>query len=164
MADWSSAKWLPIAHTVVTVVLFVIVAVLIVLLLSGVIEVRRRSTGAAPEEGQFHRVGGPKARLVVMRGLRPNSEYRIFEGRNIIGRADEQPVDIDLQAQEPEDRVWSSRQHAAITCAGDSMVIEDLNTANGTYVNGTRVPPGEKRVLREGDIIQIGEVQIKVLP
>lgn len=104
-----------------------------------------------------------KARLLVVRGLRPNWEYPIYEGRNILGRADELPVDIDLDPQEPADRVWSSRQHAAITCEAGAMVIEDLNSANGTYVNRKRVPPGEKRPLRKEDIIQIGEVHIKVL-
>jgi hypothetical protein len=104
-----------------------------------------------------------KSRLVVVRGLRPKWEYPIFEGRNIIGRADQQPVEIDLQPQEPEDRVWSSRQHAAITCTAGVMVIEDLNSSNGTYVNRTRVPPGEKRALAKDDMIQIGEVQIRVL-
>jgi FHA domain len=104
-----------------------------------------------------------KARLVIVRGLRPKWEYPIFEGRNIIGRADEQPVEIDLQPQEPEDRIWSSRQHAVITCTAGAMVIEDLNSTNGTYVNRKRVPPGEKLALAKDDIIQIGEVQMQVL-
>jgi pSer/pThr/pTyr-binding forkhead associated (FHA) protein len=43
------------------------------------------------------------------------------------------------------------------------LTIEDLGSTNGTYVNRNRVPPREKRPLRDGDIIQIGEVQIKVL-
>src|SRR5262245_44185142 len=76
-----------------------------------------------------------KARLLVVRGLRPNWEYPIYEGRNILGRPDAQPVDIDLEPQEPENRVWSSRQHAAITCNAGTMVIEDLKSANGTFVN-----------------------------
>ena len=72
-------------------------------------------------------------------------------------------MDIDLQPQEPEERIWSSGQHAEITYDGVSMAIEDLNTPNGTYVNGTIVSPGTKRPLKSGDIIQIGEVQLKVL-
>jgi pSer/pThr/pTyr-binding forkhead associated (FHA) protein len=43
------------------------------------------------------------------------------------------------------------------------MLIEDLHSANGTYVDQHRVPPGEKRPLRMGDIIQVGAVQLKVL-
>jgi len=104
-----------------------------------------------------------KARLVVVRGLRPNWEYPVYEGRNILGRADEQPVDIDLQPQEPEARIWSSRQHAVIICKSGAMVIEDLKSASGTYVNRKRVPPGEQCPLRKDDIIQIGEVHIRVL-
>jgi hypothetical protein len=122
-------------------------------------EIARKSANAGNADIQIAKA---KARLVVIRGLRPNWEYPIAEGRNILGRADEQPVDIDLQPQEPEERVWSSRQHAAITRTAGAMVVEDLNSANGTYVNRKRVPPGEKRALAKDDIIQIGAVQLRV--
>lgn len=102
------------------------------------------------------------AKLQVTRGLQPKREYLLFSGRNIIGRGDQQPVQVDLQSQEPNNRVWSSRQHACITCQGHELFIEDLVTANGTYVNRRRVPPGERRRLRQGDVIQIGEVQLKL--
>jgi len=155
-------KALQIAHAVFTLVLLAGIAVFAALLVVGVIEVRRPSPVAAPEAGQAAKFPGAKARLVVLRGLRPNWEYPLYEGRNVIGRADEQPVDIDLQPQEPEDRIWSSRQHAAITWQNGTMVIEDLNTANGRYVNQSRVPPGERRALKDGDIIQVGAVQLSV--
>ncbi len=106
-------------------VLSVAVTVFVVLWLMGVIGVRMRSTASVSRPDKRVPVAGVKARLIVLRvGLRPNWEYRIFQGRNVIGRADQQPVDIDLQPQEPGAR-WSSRQHAAITCDGGSMVIED---------------------------------------
>jgi len=104
-----------------------------------------------------------RATLKVVRGSWPDIVYPIFEGANFVGRADEQPVDVDLSIQEPPDRVWCSLQHALITCGEGGLDIEDLNTANGTYVNRTRVPPGERRALRAGDIIQIGQVQLKVV-
>lgn len=125
-------------------------------------EISRSRSGVVQKSAE-ESLPKPKARLLVMRGLRPNWVYPVYEGQNILGRADDQPVDIDLQPQEPEDRIWSSRQHAAITAKGDAMVIEDLNSANGTYVNRKRVPPGEKRPLQKDDVIQIGEVQIRVL-
>jgi predicted component of type VI protein secretion system len=101
--------------------------------------------------------------LVVIRGAKTGAEYPIFEGQKVIGRADQKPVEIDLQVQESPDRIWSSRQHAVIICENGSLVIEDLNSSNGTYVNRSRVPPGKKQELKANDVIQIGEVQLKVL-
>ena len=100
---------------------------------------------------------------MVLRGQKRNAEYPIYGGQNFIGRADEKPVDIDLEEQEPPDRIWCSRQHACISYEDNQLVIEDLNSANGTYVNRTRVYPGQKRPLGVNDVIQIGTVQLKVL-
>jgi pSer/pThr/pTyr-binding forkhead associated (FHA) protein len=99
----------------------------------------------------------------VLRGQKRNVEYPIYDGLNFIGRADDKPVDIDLEDQEPPDRVWCSRQHACISFEADQLTIEDLNSANGTYVNRARIYPGQKRSLAVSDIIQIGNVQLKVL-
>jgi hypothetical protein len=156
-------KWYHITHLTLTLLLSVTVTVFVALLATGVLEVRKRSADSTPEPNTNIPVGGPKARLLVLRGLRPGLEYRLFEGRNVIGRADQQPVDVDLQPQESEDRIWSSRQHAAITYDRGSIVIEDLNSSNGTYVNRNIVRPGTKQSLKAGDVIQIGEVQLKVL-
>jgi pSer/pThr/pTyr-binding forkhead associated (FHA) protein len=145
-----------LAHAVLTTILLSGWLVFGVLILAGRIEIRQPTDTAA-------QIPRDKARLIIVRGLRPGWEYAIYEGLNVIGRADEQPVDIDLQPQEPDDRVWSSRQHAAITCQDGVMVIEDLSSSNGTYVNRQRVPPGDKRPLQKDDVIQIGEVHIKVL-
>jgi hypothetical protein len=103
-----------------------------------------------------------KPRLVVLRGLKINVEYPIYEGNNFIGRADEKPVDIDLDDQEPPDRVWSSRQHCLVIYENGELNLEDLNSANGTFVNRTRVYPGQKRPLAVNDVIQVGTVQMKL--
>jgi hypothetical protein len=105
---------------------------------------------------------GAKPKLVVLRGQRVNAEYQIYDGDNYIGRADDKPVDVDLEDQEPPDRIWSSRQHALISFEGGQLTIEDLNSLNGTFVNRTRVPPGQRRPLQVNDVIQIGTVQMKV--
>ncbi len=105
---------------------------------------------------------GAQPRLVVLRGLKINVEYPIYEGQNYIGRADEKPVDIDLDDQEPPDRVWSSRQHALIIYENGELSLEDLNSANGTFVNRTRVYPGQKRNLVPNDVVQVGTVQMKL--
>jgi hypothetical protein len=102
--------------------------------------------------------------LVVLRGLKIGIKYPLYTGDNYIGRADEMPVDIDLDDQEPPDRVWSSRQHALLKCMDGKFVIEDLNSANGTFVNRKRVVPGTKANLQFNDVIQIGTVQMKLVP
>jgi hypothetical protein len=106
---------------------------------------------------------GSQPRLLVLRGQKRNVEYPVYEGLNFIGRADEKPVDIDLEDQEPPERVWCSRQHACISFENNELCLEDLNSANGTYVNRTRIYPGQKRPLAVNDIIQIGNVQMKVV-
>src|SRR5438105_2640342 len=105
---------------------------------------------------------GAQPKLVVIRGQKINQEFPVYPDLNFIGRADEKPVDIDLEDQEPPDRVWCSRQHALITFEDGMLTIEDLNSANGTYVNRARVYPGQKRQLNVNDVIQIGNVQMKV--
>jgi eukaryotic-like serine/threonine-protein kinase len=46
-----------------------------------------------------------------------------------------------------------SRRHARITLSGTSYVLEDLKSANGTYVNNTRV---ERAKLKPGDVVRFG--------
>ena len=46
-----------------------------------------------------------------------------------------------------------SRRHARITMNGGSCTLEDLKSANGTYVNNTRV---DRAVLKPGDVVRFG--------
>ncbi len=117
---------------------------------------------SVPQGDSYRLPPGAQPKLVVLRGIKINVEYPIYEGLNFIGRADEKPVDVDLEEQEPPDRIWSSRQHACINYENGTMVIEDLNSSNGTFVNRTRLYPGQKRTLKPNDVIQIGTVQVKV--
>ena len=106
---------------------------------------------------------GAEPRLLVLRGQKRNVEYPLYEGHNFIGRADEKPVDIDLEDQEPPDRVWSSRQHALISLENGQLTIEDLNSSNGTFVNRSKIYPAQPVPLKPNDVIQIGTVQLKVV-
>jgi hypothetical protein len=117
---------------------------------------------AAPTPDVAKLPADAKPKLVVLRGQRINVEYPLYEGLNFIGRSDEKPVDIDLDDQEPPDKVWCSRQHALINFEDGTLMIEDLNSANGTFVNRTRVYSGQKRQLNVNDVIQIGTVHLKV--
>ena len=50
-----------------------------------------------------------------------------------------------------------SRQHARITLVGEEYRLEDLESTNGTFVNGVRV---SRCILRNNDQIHIGEAKI----
>jgi FHA domain len=117
-----------------------------------------------PAGAQVPIPAGAQIKLVVQRGLKVGEEYNLFAGENFIGRADEKPVDVDLTFQEPEDRVWCSRQHALIVYddATGMLTIEDLNSSNGTFVNRTRVYPGQPCQLYAGNTIQIGTVHMRI--
>ncbi len=104
-----------------------------------------------------------QAKLVVIRGQQINQEYPIYPGRNMIGRFADRPVDIDIGVQESDGQIWSSRQHAVITFDKNTLIIEDLNSLNGTWINGTKLLAGTKRPMRPNDVIQIGKVQIRLV-
>lgn len=53
----------------------------------------------------------------------------------------------------------ASRKHARLVAAPEGLTIEDLGSANGTFVNGTRQ---QRTVLRERDIVTIGNVDFVV--
>lgn len=53
-----------------------------------------------------------------------------------------------------------SRIHARISKSGDDYFLEDLNATNGTFKNGLRLKPYEKRKLMEEDEITLGKVTI----
>jgi hypothetical protein len=51
---------------------------------------------------------------------------------------------------------YVSRRHAEIIRVGDGWGIRDLNSANGTKVNGVQLQGAEVRILKPEDVIEIG--------
>lgn len=80
-----------------------------------------------------------------------------------IGRAD--PVtgilpDVDLTAVDTNRSV--SRRHAKIIRSGEEyMVLEEVGTVNGTFVNEQRIPTGVPVTIHNGDLIKIGLLAMK---
>jgi hypothetical protein len=91
-------------------------------------------------------LGVPKLRVRSAAGLKAGSAYDLSEGA-LLGRGDQ--ADIQL-----EDGFASSR-HARLVPQGDVMVLEDLGSTNGTYLNGE--PLQGPRPLHAGDSIRIGD-------
>lgn len=53
-----------------------------------------------------------------------------------------------------------SRMHARISKEEGDAYLEDLNSTNGTYKNGIRLQPYEKKKLEPGDEIKVGKVEL----
>lgn len=77
------------------------------------------------------------------------AERELTPGRFIIGRT----TDNDLQI----DSKYISRHHAQIITTVHSCVLEDLNSTNGIHVRSKRV---RRRMLNDGDVVQIGQHEI----
>jgi pSer/pThr/pTyr-binding forkhead associated (FHA) protein len=84
--------------------------------------------------------------------ITPNGDFELNTGSLLIGRLPE--CDVLL----PDNLV--SRMHARLSVQADSVVVEDLHSTNGVYVNGMRV--GHSTVLREGDRILLGTTEISL--
>jgi ribosomal protein L40E len=73
-----------------------------------------------------------------------------------IGKPNERvPPDIDVSGFPHSEVV--SRVHSDIRVEGDSYFIEDVGSANGTYVNNLPLAPGNRHRLRPGDRIALGK-------
>jgi len=53
-----------------------------------------------------------------------------------------------------------SRRHAEFSISGDDIVVRDLGSRNGIYINGTRVAEG---TLQSGDVVRVGHLQMQYL-
>ena len=77
-------------------------------------------------------------------------------GEEIIGRGKKSSVQI-------EEDTCMSRTHFCLTVHGKGqLTIRDLDSSNGTFVNGTRVISPQP--LEDGDLIKAGQTEILVLP
>ena len=86
-----------------------------------------------------------KASLVIKKGGFPGMAYDLSSPETLIGR--NPTTDLTLVDG------GISREHAVISFENGVFSIEDLQSTNGTKVNGTRIRSTE---LHDGDEIQIG--------
>jgi len=82
-----------------------------------------------------------------------------------LGRSAEgQPIipDVDLT---PHNAYANgvSRLHAVLKLIQDHIVIMDLGSSNGTYLNGNRLQPYIETTVAHGDVIYLGKLKIQVL-
>ena len=82
-----------------------------------------------------------------------------------LGRLSEgQPImpDIDLTPYQAY-ASGVSRLHAVVKRDANRVLVMDLGSSNGTYVNGRRINPHVEESLSHGDIVALGKLKIQVL-
>lgn len=87
--------------------------------------------------------------LAVMRGPDAGSRYLLSVGVTTLGRHPDNDIFLD--------DVTVSRRQAEITATGCTFTLCDLDSLNGTYLNGERA---EEAVLHSGDELQIGKFRL----
>jgi len=94
-------------------------------------------------------------RLVVQRSpsLEEGDEFPLNSAPVTVGRGGQN--DLVLAGDE-----FASARHARIEARGDGVWVQDLDSTNGTYVNGSRVAGAQR--LGAGDILRVGETDLLV--
>jgi len=77
-------------------------------------------------------------------------EVQITKDRTTLGRRPYNDIVIDNLAV--------SGEHAVLQMEGGDVYLEDLNSTNGTYVNGKAA---KKQLLQDGDTVEVGKYKIK---
>ena len=54
-----------------------------------------------------------------------------------------------------------SRIHARLEATAEGVGVQDLNSRNGTLVNGEKLSPHESVALQEGDVVQFGRERFR---
>src|SRR5512132_2132106 len=99
------------------------------------------------------------AKLVVAGTTELDASFVLQKDNNLVGRTDPHSnvfPEIDLSRFDPETKV--SRRHARIWREGETFLVEDLGSVNGTVINDSvRLAPRQPRVLDSGDKLRLGE-------
>ena len=85
--------------------------------------------------------------LTMRSGPTPGKTFPLEEQEMLLGR----DLANDISISDPE----VSRRHARFLMQEDNVIIEDLGSTNGTFLNGQRIASPQQ--LRVGDVITLGE-------
>lgn len=105
----------------------------------------RTPAGSTPEDKSLWALQGLSSAL-------SNRRYSVTGTQAVVGRAT--TCDISLGV------AHLSRQHARLTLQSDGLLVEDLGSSNGTFVNGQRV---ERAVLKSGDELRFDTLRFRVV-
>lgn len=89
------------------------------------------------------------ASVTVIFGGKEEKTYQLDKSRLVVGREPKCEIQID--------NLGISREHCAFSQRGEAYLIQDLNSSNGTYVNGKKIT---EHFLNNDDEIIIGKYKL----
>ena len=89
-------------------------------------------------------------KLRVQSGSHAGKEIEVNEDKFLIGRSD------SCQLRPKSESV--SRKHCILAVKDGRLLVQDLKSRNGTFVNEKRLPPDKAKVLKDGDILRVGKL------
>ena len=115
--------------------------------MKGFDDVHPQVTVDIPEEGMM------QVKLKILHGINSGREIVVVAPEFVVGRQ----VIRDLCPNS----AFVSRRHCNIVVRDDQVTVLDLQSKNGTFVNGELEK--DERVLEMGDVLRIGHVEFEVL-
>jgi pSer/pThr/pTyr-binding forkhead associated (FHA) protein len=91
------------------------------------------------------------AKLVVLSEGLTGRSYELKVDKTTIGRLDDNAFQIAEQSV--------SSHHCEVLLKGSDVVIKDLNSTNGTFINGEKV---SEQVLKPGQVLRLGQVELRL--
>ena len=96
-----------------------------------------------------------KVKLKVLGGSHDGKEIGVGSEKFLIGRSE------SCQLRPKSESV--SRKHCILVLRENRLLIQDLKSRNGTFVNEKRLPSDKAKVLKPGDELRIGKLKFEVL-
>lgn len=87
--------------------------------------------------------------------VKSGESFPLIKGKCVIGRGAD--ADIQIKGNTPV-----SRKHAEILCENGDYYIQDLESLNGSYVNGKKLLPFEPQKIQEGDIVALANERFEI--
>lgn len=96
-----------------------------------------------------------QVKLKVLSGSHEGKEIGVSSEKFLVGRSE------SCQLRPKSESV--SRKHCIIVLKDNRVLIQDLKSRNGTYVNDKRLPIDKAKVLKAGDQIRIGKLAFELV-
>lgn len=92
-------------------------------------------------------------KLVVITVGFNDASYEVKPEKSSVGRLPDNQIPL------PEPSV--SSRHCELYAKGDEIVVKDLNSTNGTFINEKQLEAGKEVVLRPGQVLRLGQVELR---